>query len=381
MSPLLFAIFVSSLGAELNKSGLGITLSSIIISSIFFADDIILIARSSKGLESLMEITKKFCKTHHLDISEKKSKVMTHDAATGKMKFKNADDTDSLTLESVISFKNLGMYLNSSSYGLFKDFNNQARVKANNYLHSVLSLVRSGPDRSQLAYSLWTQCAIPSILYGCEILPFTQATLDEIERVQTIVGKFILQIPRNSTNVCTNIDGGLRPVWSAVAEKVLLYAHNTMKKPSSNWAKLAMDDNLKLGCQSPYTRNLIKWKEATNSFGKTPDQIKECVKQSAIKDVLEKQSVNCVSSFALSTPGPSSENSWFKPKKWVNDSGFCKIYSEFRSCNSGLGNRGPCKDGRFFKLCPLCHKDGLVALNNEVRFYLNPYILYNFVFI
>ena len=64
--------------------------------------------------------------------------------------------------------------------------------------------------------------------------------------------------------------------------------------------------------------------------------------------------------------GSSITNKWFRHKAWVNDSGFSKIIAEFRACNCALGNRGPTKDGQFFKLCPLCSKKGVIALNNEV---------------
>ena len=57
---------------------------------------------------------------------------------------------------------------------------------------------------------------------------------------------------------------------------------------------------------------------------------------------------------------------WFKPKPWVSDSGVSRIISAFRICNSGLGNRGPAKNGQFYKLCPLCSNVGITALNNEV---------------
>ena len=68
----------------------------------------------------------------------------------------------------------------------------------------------------------------------------------------------------------------------------------------------------------------------------------------------------------MNGPGFSIKDDRWRPKSWVNDSCFTRIFAEFRSCNSGLGNRGPTKDGRFFKLCPLCTSAGKTALNNEV---------------
>ena len=243
----MFSIFISNLGLELNSSGLGIPLSSLNISSIFFADDLVLLGSSRNSLDQLLDITRKFFKNHHLTLSESKSKLLSHNATTGKTEFHSNMQLPPISLEEVLSFKYLGIPLSSSPYMLFKYFNDQVKLKANNYLHSVLSLVKTGPDRADLAYTLWTRCALPSILYGSEIIPLDQRTINEIVRCQSLVGKFILQIPRNSTNVCASLDAGLKPVWAVIAEKVLVYANNTMKKPLSYWPKLAMNENVNLG--------------------------------------------------------------------------------------------------------------------------------------
>ena len=335
------------------------------ISSIFFVDDIVLLGKSTEAFNDLMRITRTFFLNHHLDLSETKSKIMTSSAATGKVKFLGSSNLSSLTLEQVVSFKYLGIPLSTSPYGFFRSFNDQVKTKANNYLHSVLSLVRTGPDRSDLAHALWTRCALPSILYGSEIIPLNQGTIHEIEKCQTIVGKFILQLPRNSTNVSVYIDAGLKPVWAMIAERVLNYASNVMSKPPSFWPKLAMGENLSLGEKSPYLKYLIKWKEATNFPGPNRKQIRNSVTHAAISSVLAEQKTSCVTSFAMNCPYSTD---WFKPKPWVNDSCFSKILSEFRSCNAGLGNRGPTKDGRFFKLCPLCSGANVNSINNEVSF-------------
>ena len=158
---------------------------------------------------------------------------MSHDISSGQTSFPDSTNTDPLTLEAVCCFKYLGIHINSSSRNLFKSFNDNVKKKARNYLSSVLNLVRSGPDRSELAHTLWCRCALPSILYGTEIMPLTDSTISEIEKCNTQVGKFILQIPRSSSNASAYIDAGLRPIWSLIAEKVLLYASSVMSKPLS----------------------------------------------------------------------------------------------------------------------------------------------------
>lgn len=290
---------------------------------------------------------------------------MSYEAVSGKTTFHSPSNLPPLILDQVISFKYLGVPLNCSPYSLLKSFNTQVKQRAQDYLTKVLSLTKSGPSRSDLAYCLWTQIALPSILYGTEILPLNDGTIKEVEKCQYVIAKFILQVPRSTANVTAHLDAGLKPIWAIIAEKVQIYAHNTMSKPTSFWPKLAMTENLMMGSKSPYTRYLIKWKQATHSFAIHPQQIRSSIRHAAISDVLSQQR-NYPSTFAMNSPGSLSSKGWFRPKQWVSDSGFSQIYSQFRSCNAGLGNRGPAKNGQFYKLCPLCEKNGLRAINNEV---------------
>ena len=314
-----------------------------------------------------MAKTRIFFQNHHLSISKTKTKIMTYEATSGKTLFQGSPNLTELSLDQVISFKYLGVTLNSSPYSFLKNFNDQVKQRAQNYLSRILNLVKTGPDRSSLAYALWSQVALPSILYGTEVLPLTQKTISEVEKIQNAVGKTILQLPRSSANVSVNLDAGLKPIFAHVAEKVLLYARNTMSKPSTFWPKLAMTDNVLLGPKSTYTRYLMKWNQATNFPSSEPKLIKKSIKKLAMSHVLSQQRIFSTSTFAMNPPGSSASNQWFTPKPWVSDSGFSQIFSQFRSCNAGLGNRGPAKNGQIYKLCPLCAKNGQKALNNEVK--------------
>ena len=341
----------------------------LIISVLLFADDIVLIGSTKRNLKKLMKITLRYFKSHRLTLSTKKSKILTHDAEEGQMVFEGDDDVDDLSLDQVIAFKYLGVTFNCAPYSLFKNFNEQVRRRAHTYAYRVLSLSKCGPKRSDLAFSLWNQVALPSILYGSEVIPLTKETINEVEKCQSIVGKFILQIPRSSANVTCNIDAGLRPIWSIVAERVLVYARSTMEKPRSYWPKIAMDESISETDISPYTRYLQEWKDKVDSYGMNRDQIKKGVKRVAMNYVISQLDKNKTTTFALSLPGSSTASPWFTLKPWVNDTGIRKIFAEFRTCNAQLGNRGPTKNGNRFKLCPLCSKSGLHALNNEVTSY------------
>ena len=362
----MFAIFIDGLWLLLKDTKYGIYLGHLIIAALFFADDLALIASSRKKLNKLMLIVRRYFDEHKLTLSVEKSKIMSHKASTGEIIFEGNQELDDISLDEVIYFKYLGVPINSSPYSLYKSFNEQVRQRAQTYTYRVLSLVKTGPNRSELAFSLWNQVALPSILYGTEIFPLTKKTIDEIEKCQSIIGKFILQLPKSSARVVSYIDAGLRPVWAQIAERVLLYARKIMEKPYSFWPKIAYEDSIADGEANPYTKYLLHWKEKTNVFGLNKEQIRKHVRRAAMLDVLSMANQYKTTTFAMSIPGSSVHNNWFKLKKWVSDSGISKIFAQFRSCNSGFGNRAPANDGNRYKLCPLCLTQGIRALNNEV---------------
>ena len=173
---------------KLNKSGLGITIGGVNISAIFFADDIVLFAKNAKDLHKLMKICRSYFKSHMLQISDKKSKIMSYNASTENVVFEEFENNAQLTLEQVLTFKYLGISLSVSPYCMFRKYTEKVKEKAKSYLYSVLSLVRSGPDRSELVRTLWVNFALPSILYGCEIIPIDKKTIQEIEKCQASIG-------------------------------------------------------------------------------------------------------------------------------------------------------------------------------------------------
>ena len=191
--------------------------------------------------------------------------------------------------------------------------------------------------------------------------------MDLLEKCNTSIGRFILQVPRGSANIATYIDAGLKPIRTVVAERVLLYAHSTMQKSEKNWASVAMKEHLENGLTSAYSKYLMQFRTMTGSSLLSSTHIRSKVRSSAISQILTGQKKVIRSTFAIRGPEPSlTKNSWFKKKSWVSDNSYSRIFASFRVMHTGLGNRGPLSNGRTCKLCPLCQEKGAVALNNEV---------------
>ena len=71
---------------------------------------------------------------------------------------------------------------------------------------------RSFPDPAFAVYHLWHSVALPSILYGIESTAISQKTQIALEAIHARVGKFILQLPKNTQNICAVVGCGFTPL-------------------------------------------------------------------------------------------------------------------------------------------------------------------------
>ena len=76
LSPDFFSLYVNDLIALLTNCGFGCRVIDLVISCIFFADDIVLLSPSRRGLQALLDIAFRYCSDHCLDFNVSKSKVM-----------------------------------------------------------------------------------------------------------------------------------------------------------------------------------------------------------------------------------------------------------------------------------------------------------------
>ena len=189
LSPMLFALYVRDMSNELHNSRLGVLLHKKFISCLFFADDIALIARDADGLRLLLNIVQKHCKDMDLKLSIKKSKVMS---TTQDLWELFDGDTVIGTLDKVLTYKYLGVELKLNPRKSAKVMMEKARSSALSYKKACISLDYDGPDYVDMTLCLWLNVAMPSILFGCEVVPFSQAIIDDIDRFQSALGKFTL---------------------------------------------------------------------------------------------------------------------------------------------------------------------------------------------
>ena len=171
LSPLLFNLFVNDLPDRLSSPLCDpVILNDTPISSLLWADDLVLISKSETGLKHCLERLDKFCSTWKLSINREKTKVMIF-SKNGRANYNKRSPFQSQGQP--INFTNFYTYLgvDITPSGSFHRANKQLRVKAMRASFKLKSLLASNHNPSiSLALDLFQSLVKPILLYCGEIL-------------------------------------------------------------------------------------------------------------------------------------------------------------------------------------------------------------------
>ena len=165
----------TSVRNDLNASGLGVFLGSLCVSGILFADDIVVVARNAAGLLHLLEIVKRNCDLLKLSISKIKSQIVSPDPGVDWTLFEN--EAPVLTLKQVAMYKYLGTWTFGSMRRTSTYRQDQCVKTARKYKECCIYVSKDGSDVVDVILCTWSNVAIPSILFGCEMLPFSEEAI------------------------------------------------------------------------------------------------------------------------------------------------------------------------------------------------------------
>ena len=109
LSPILFALYILEIGEALTAAGEGFSLSGTNIAGLLFADDIVLIASSAKGLKSLFRSVKSICDKLRLEVNTNAGKSEVISPSDEEWVLFDDDGQVELSLRQVAEYKYLGL--------------------------------------------------------------------------------------------------------------------------------------------------------------------------------------------------------------------------------------------------------------------------------
>ena len=254
LSPLLFALYVAGLGQDLTLAKQGVKLYRVCVSGIFFADDIVLVARSAEGLRQLLVMVESHCRDLKMKLAVNKCKVMSKSSDTFEMV---VDDEVAGCLDKVMRFRYLGLECELSPARTARAMQERAITVARKYKACCLRVARDGPDTAEVAMALWTCIAKPSLKFGCEAVPMSTTAMDEVTRQQVSMSKAVLGLPQCAPNISGDVLLGTKPFRDDLYAMQLKFYVRLQQQADRRWSKDALLDHLRGSWASPYIKHIL----------------------------------------------------------------------------------------------------------------------------
>ena len=284
----MFALYVAEWGEELEACGEGFKIGNMVISVLFFADDIILISSTAEGLHRMLGISEKHSKRLKMTISEKKSQVISPSCDTWDL---HDDDGETFTcLEKVARYKYLGVDIFSTMARTSGFKQNKALMVARKYKSVILNFSRRGPDLLDMAVVTWRNIAIPSILYGTESILFSETTIKEIQKIQNQLFKLVLGLPVGAHNSASEVLLGVPCFEEVLLTGQLKYFIRLLGMGEQRYAYQALQEHMFGSWRSPYYSYIL---EARMKLGgvrlpRSPREVEELTRSYFLEELNER---------------------------------------------------------------------------------------------
>ena len=80
---------------------------------------------------------------------------------------------------------------------------------------------------------LWKRFVVLAILYPTEAMNISKDTIAELNRIQNVVARFILQLPKSVALAAAYVDGGMKPMDIRIQERTDMFVWKSMKSLDS----------------------------------------------------------------------------------------------------------------------------------------------------
>ena len=346
LSPLLFALYISDVGSDLTRSSVGFEVGNLVLSGLLFADDIVLIAKTPGDLRDLISLVNNHCVALRLEVSVEKSQVVSPDDET--VWEVPGEDEHGLSLKSVLSYKYLG-----TETSLLMSKTGSAKQKrclntAQRYRFACHYVGKTGPDMMDVVLATWNCIAMPSIMSGCEVIPFSETTIDGIERIQSLLTKRVLDLPGYAPNICAQTELGIKPFRLVLWQSQLSFYLRALQLPGSRWVSSALQDHLSGEWESPYISYITKVRSEVGLLDMGPSL-------KYLREHLEAWAVDKANMELGNLSGPSIlQIKKFKKQLYVGEDEGCSSLAAFRLGSAGLGDKVPLQGQYRQSICQLC---------------------------
>lgn len=220
LSPFLFSIFINDMETELIRKGTtGITCNDLKLCMLLYADDSVILAESSEGLQDGLDYLHDYCQRWKLTVNTAKTKVLVF-ARSNRLSHDDHWFYGDQRIDVVNKFCYLGLVFSTS--GNFRIAQHTLAEQARKAIFSLKNQTKQFYDlKPELMCMLFDRVIVPILLYGSEIWGLNN--VDEIERVHVQFCKQILHLRLSTASYFVYGELGRYPLTSKLYLRVIKY--------------------------------------------------------------------------------------------------------------------------------------------------------------
>ena len=224
LSPQLFNIFVNDIHKIFDAPCMPPVINDRSISSLSFADDLVIFSESFNGLSESVKRLENYCNSWGLKVNADKTKILVFNKAFSKSVKNLTCSIDGQPITSVKSYTYLGVDVsNTGNFSQACDTLYKKSLRALFSLYSTLD-VRANTPLANLYLKLFDSLIKPILLYGCDIWGMQIAQPNNV--INKFVNKFyrtLLGVPSRTSIAGVHIELGRLPITSDIYISMIKY--------------------------------------------------------------------------------------------------------------------------------------------------------------
>jgi hypothetical protein len=251
LSPMPFVLYIAQLGNILQNRGDGVPVGDVRIPALFFADDLVIVARTEEELMRQIAQVQRFAEDKRLEINFKKTEIMKSGPGTAQEKTWMVMESGiaKAMIEETNVYKYLGIRL--SRHRLYQQHIKHLKTGIPRRIGLMKHQASGVPDSSWAGYILWRQSIRPALLYGAEVVSYTKEITRQLEVAQNAAGRWIIGGSRRIATCGLRSELGWNKMEDEIQKRKVIYWCTLMQMDESRWAKQA----LKMILRGSYSSN------------------------------------------------------------------------------------------------------------------------------
>lgn len=216
-----FSVLIDCLEDDLQKEDLGVHFGDILIASLLLMDDIVLINRSSEGLQKMLNKVNQFLLRWQLVVNPVKTKVVIFNKNKNLPHIEQWSIGD-IVIKEISEYKYLGEIL---SQDLSPDKHIiSKKQQAQSMLNLSMAVSGQAPldfMRMSVLLKFHQRCIVPALLYGCQ--SWTHTKMELMEDIQYSCIRQYLKVPKTTPKLALLAETGCYHMTTLVEKHQLIY--------------------------------------------------------------------------------------------------------------------------------------------------------------